>query len=74
VGDSSYGELGEAFLPVAYLPVEQHHEFGMRLYVRATVPPGSLIAGLRRQIQGQAEPNLPVAGIKTMTDTIGASL
>jgi putative ABC transport system permease protein len=73
VGDSTYAELGEASLPVAYLPVAQHHESGMTLYLRASVPPASLIAGLRREIQ-ELEPNLPVAGIKTMTDTIGTSL
>ncbi len=73
VGDSTYAELGEASLPVAYLPVGQHHESGMTLYVRAAVTPGSLIAGLRREIQ-ELEPNLPVAGIRTMTETIGTSL
>jgi predicted permease len=73
VGDSTYAELGEAALPVAYLPVAQQHESGMTLYLRASVPPASLIAGLRREIQ-EVEPNLPVADIKTMTDTIGTSL
>jgi predicted permease len=73
VGDSTYAELGEASLPVAYLPVGQNHESSMTLYLRASVPPASLIAGLRREIQ-ELEPNLPVAGIKTMTDTIGTSL
>ena len=33
VGDSAYAELGEASLPVAYLPVGQNHESGMTLYV-----------------------------------------
>jgi predicted permease len=73
VGDSTYAELGEASLPVAYLPVGQNHESGMTLYVRASVPPASLIASLRREIQ-ELEPNLPVAGIETMTKTIGTSL
>jgi predicted permease len=73
VGDSTYAELGEASLPVAYLPVGQNHESSMTLYVRASVPPASLIAGLRREIQ-ELEPNLPVANIQTMTDTIGTSL
>ena len=31
-------------LPVAYLPVAQNHETGMTLYVRASVPPASLVA------------------------------
>ena len=73
VGDSTYAELGEASLPVAYLPVGQNHESGMTLYVRVSVPPASLIASLRREIQ-ELEPNLPVAGIETMTKTIGTSL
>ena len=73
VGDSTYAELGEASLPVAYLPVGQNHESGMTLYVRASVPPASLIASVRREIQ-ELEPNLPVAGIETMTKTIGTSL
>jgi predicted permease len=73
VGDSTYAELGEASLPVAYLPVGQNHESSMTLYVRASVPPASLISTLRREIQ-VLEPNLPVAGIGTMTQTIGTSL
>jgi predicted permease len=73
VGDSTYAELGEASLPVAYLPVGQNHEPGMTLYVRASLPPASVIASLRREIQ-QLEPNLPVSGVETMTQTIGTSL
>jgi macrolide transport system ATP-binding/permease protein len=73
VGDSAYAELGESSLPVAYLPVGQNHESGMTLYVRASVPPASLIASVRHEIQ-ELEPNLPVAGIETMIQTIGTSL
>ncbi len=73
VGDSTYAELGEASLPVAYLPVGQNHESGMTLYVRVSLPPASVIASLRREIQ-QLEPNLPVSGVETMTQTIGTSL
>jgi putative ABC transport system permease protein len=73
VGDSAYAKLGEASLPVAYLPVGQNHESGMTLYVRASLPPASLIASLRREIQ-ELEPNLPVSGVETMTETIGTSL
>ena len=73
VGDSAYAELGEASLPVAYLPLGQNHESSMTLYVRASVPPASLVASVRREIQ-ELEPNLPVTGIETMTQTIGTSL
>jgi macrolide transport system ATP-binding/permease protein len=73
VGDSTYAKLGETSLAVAYLPVGQNHESGMTLYVRASLPPASLIASLRRDIQ-ELEPNLPVSRIETMTQTIGTSL
>ena len=58
---------------MAYMPLAQNHETGMTLYVRASVPPASLVAQLRREIQA-LEPNLPVPNIRTMTDTIGTSL
>ena len=57
--DSKYAALGEDALPVAYMPLAQNHETGMTLYVRASVPPASLVAGIRREIQA-LEPNLPV--------------
>jgi predicted permease len=73
VRDSKYGSLAEGALPVGYLPLSQNHETGMVLYVRGSVPPGSLAGPLRREIQ-RLEPNLPVPEIETMSETIGASL
>ena len=73
VRDSKYAALGEPPLPVVYMPVGQNHETGMTLYVRASVPPGSLIGSIRREIQA-IEPNLPVPGAQTMAATIGTSL
>jgi predicted permease len=71
--DSKYRALNEAPAAVVYLPLSQRHETGVTLYVRASVPPGSLIAQVRREIQA-IEPNLPVPDIQTVTDTIGSSL
>ena len=73
VRDMKYGALAEDGVPVAYLPLAQKHETGMILYVRSSVPPPSLIGGLRREIQA-LEPNLPVPAIRTMSETVGASL
>jgi predicted permease len=73
VRDSKYGTLSEPAVPVAYLPLTQNHETGMFLYVRASVPPASLVGTLRREIQ-RLDPNLPVPNIRTMTDAIGTSL
>ena len=73
VRDTKYGTLAEQGVPVAYLPLAQNHETGMILYVRASVPPASLVGSLRREIQA-LEPNLPVPNIQTMPQTIGTSL
>jgi putative ABC transport system permease protein len=73
VRDSKYGSLTEQDVPVAYLPLAQNHETGMTLYVRASVPPASLAAALRREIQ-KLEPNLPVPEIRTMSESIATSL
>jgi len=73
VRDSKYGVLSEDALSVAYLPVAQNHETGMTLYVRASVPPASLIPAIRRTIQ-ELEPNLPVPDLQTVSDTAGRSL
>ena len=73
VRDAKYGGLAEEAVPVLYMPLSQNHETGMILYVRASVPPASIVAGLRREIQA-LEPNLPLPEIRTMTETIGSSL
>ena len=73
VRDSKYASLAEEAVPVAYLPLAQNHETGMVLYVRASVPPASLVGSLRREIQ-RLDANLPVPNIRTMTDAIGTSL
>jgi predicted permease len=73
VRDAKYGGLSENDVPVAYLPLAQNHETGMTLYVRAAVPPESIAAALRREIN-TLEPNLPVAAVQTMRETIGTSL
>ena len=71
--DSTYGRLGESPQAAAYLPLAQNHETGMTLYVRASVPPATLAAAIRREIQA-LDRNLPVPSIQTMNETIGASL
>ena len=71
--DSKYGSLSEDTLAIAYLPLAQNHETGMTLYVRASVPPETLIGPVRREIQS-LEPNLPVPNLQTVAETIGTSL
>jgi predicted permease len=73
VRDSKYAELEEQGLPVAYVPLAQNHETGMSLYVRSSVPPASLVGGIRREIQSLA-PALPVSDVQPMTATVGTAL
>jgi predicted permease len=73
VRDSTYSALGEAALPVAYLPVAQNHETGMTLYVRASVPPGSLVSSIRSEIRA-LEPDLPMPAVRTMTESLDRAL
>jgi macrolide transport system ATP-binding/permease protein len=73
VRDSKYADISESPLPVVYLPLAQNHETGVTLYVRATVPPASLVGALRREVQ-TLEPNLPIGDIRTMSETIGVAL
>ena len=73
VRDSKYGGLSEDAVPVVYVPLAQNHETGMTLYVRASVPPETIAAALRRAINA-LEPNLPVPAVRTMRETIGTSL
>jgi predicted permease len=73
VRDTKVASLSEAASPAVYMPLAQRHETGVTLYVRASAPPGPLVAQIRREIQA-LEPNLPVPNIQTMNDTIGTSL
>jgi predicted permease len=72
VEDSKYLTLREERTPIAYLPLGQNHETGVTLHVRAADPAASAPL-VRREIQA-LEPNLPVAGIQTMNETIRTSL
>jgi macrolide transport system ATP-binding/permease protein len=73
VRDSTYAALGEEALPIAYLPLTQNHETGMTLYVRASVPPGSLVGTIRGEVRA-LEPDLPLPNVQTVSDTIRTSL
>jgi len=73
VRDSKYVTLGEAAMPFAYLPLAQNHETGVTLLVRAQVDPAALTASVRQTVQA-LEPNLPVTGVRPMTELIGNSL
>jgi putative ABC transport system permease protein len=73
VRDSKYLTLGEPPTPVAYLPLQQNHETGMTLHVRASGNPSSILAAVRNQVQS-IEKNLPVNNPTPMNEWIMNSL
>ena len=73
VRDSKYLTLGELPNPVAYLPLQQNHETGMTLHVRASGDPSTISAAVRREVQS-LEKNLPLNNAAPMSEWINNSL
>jgi predicted permease len=73
VRDSKYIALSEQPLPFAFLPLQQNHETGMTLEVRAAGNPAGIVAALRQEVQS-LEKNLPVGNPLPMSEWIGNSL
>jgi predicted permease len=73
VRDSKYLTLGEESTPVVYLSLQQNHETGMALHVRASGDPSSITASVRREVQS-LERNLPVANPTLLRESLNNSL
>ena len=73
VHDSKYVTLGEPPTPFVYLPLQQNHETGMTLHVRAAGNPTSIVAAVRSEVQA-LEKNLPVNNPTPMSEWIVNSL
>ena len=72
VHDSKYLALGEPPTPVVYLPLQQNHETGMTLHVRAAIP-SSIVGAVRSEVQS-LETNLPISNPTPMNEWIINSL
>jgi predicted permease len=72
VHDSKYLSLGEPLTPVVYLPLQQNHETGMTLHVRAANP-SSIVGAVRSEVQS-LEKNLPISNPTPMNEWIINSL
>ena len=73
VRDSKYLTLAEPPTPVVYLPLQQNHETGMTLHVRAAGNPSSIVAAVRSEVQS-LERNLPINNPTPMNEWIMNSL
>jgi predicted permease len=73
VHDSKYVTLGEPPTPFIYLPLQQNHETGMTLLVRAARNSTAISAALRSEVQA-LEKNLPINNPTPMSEWIVNSL
>jgi predicted permease len=70
--DSKYATLTEEPRPVVFVPLGQRHETGVVLYARVTGDPALLLPAIREAVRG-LEPNLPLAGLRTVSETVSAA-
>jgi putative ABC transport system permease protein len=73
VRTSKYLSLGELPTPVVYLSLQQNHETGMTLHVRAAVEPSTIAGAIRSEVQS-LEKNLPFGNPAAMSQSIANSL
>jgi predicted permease len=73
VRDIKGRNLFEAPGPMLYLPLFQQYQSNMVLHVRATVPPGALVATLRSEMAA-LDKDVPIYAVKTMDEHVTATL
>jgi predicted permease len=71
--DSKYVALFEHQLPFVYLALLQDPSFMRVEYVRARVPPASLLSLVQREIDA-LDPDMPIADLQTMRQMLDGSL
>lgn len=71
--NSAVNAIGEAPVPLVYLPVAQDYAPAATLQVQTTGKPESVIAGVRAQIQS-LEPNLAITNVQTIGQIIDQGL
>jgi predicted permease len=71
--DAKYGALGEPPKGYLYFPLAQGYTGAATLYVRAQGAPTALLAGVRDAVH-RLDPNLPLTGIRTVSEILAQSL
>ncbi len=70
---AKYRRLREAPLPFIYIPLEQEYRGGMTLLVRTDGDPANTVSAVRGEIR-RLSSEVPVFGIRTMSEQIGTAL
>jgi predicted permease len=73
VGNTTVNNIGEAPVPLAYLPATQDYSPAGTLQVLTTSRPEPLIAGIRAQIQS-LDPNLAITNVQTIGEIMDQGL
>ena len=73
VKDAKYEDLTETVSPMAFYPHSQLPDVLSNFVVRYSGPPGAVIPQVRQVIR-QANPNLPIDDVVSLSDHIGRSL
>jgi predicted permease len=73
VGDAKYSDLRGPAPPTVYLPFRQHSQHSMTFAVRAAGDPESLVAALRKAVEG-VDANVPLFGIRTQVEQVGQAI
>lgn len=70
VKDAKYSDVKQKDYPVYFLPYKQDTTVGdLNFYVRTALPPAVLMPRIRAAVR-RLEPNLPIVGLKTMSQQI----
>jgi predicted permease len=73
VPTGKYFSLGEEPSAFMYFPQAQEWNYSMTAHLRTTGDPNELAASVRREVQ-RLDASMPVADLRTMTNTLGVSL
>ena len=73
VADAKISALSDSGDDQLYVPSDQMPYAGMTLVVRSTSPSRPLVEGVRGRI-AEVDPTIPLSGIRTMDEVVGASV
>jgi predicted permease len=73
VEDARPGAVDREAAPVIYRPYDQWSRGSMSLVVRTAQEPATLAPGVRAEIR-KMDPNLPIAGIRTMREIVSSTV
>jgi len=73
VADVRYGAIESPPRPDVYLPLAQSFRSRMQLFVHSALPTQALAASIANEVR-LLDPNLPLAGVKTMDAPVGEAM